>query len=108
MVTDGQQEVINTFRPSIITLASEGLTGGGSTDYYQTGFSKVTVLYEPQLSSGSMIMLCSPLLKHAPLIRLGAEPLARVQTQLERMITVETSFELRVQKSHVYIKNLPV
>lgn len=100
-------ETINTFRPSIITMANEGLTGGGSTDFYNTGFSKVTVLYEPNLPSGTMLMLCSQLLKNAPLIRLGAEKLARVQTQLERMITVSTSVEVRVQKAHVLIRNLP-
>lgn len=108
LVNDGQQEIINTFRPSIITMANEGLTGGGSTDYYNTGFFKVTVAYEPYLPSGTMLMLCTSLLKNAPLIRLGAEPLARVQTQLERMITCEMSIEARVQKAHVYIHNLPV
>lgn len=106
LCTSQQQEVVDSFRPSIITLGNEGLTGGGSVDYYNTGVSKVSVLYEPWLPAGYMILGSTQLLKRAPLIELGAEPLARVQTQVERMITCEMSLELRVQKSWVVIFNL--
>ena len=108
LVTSGQLEVINTWRPSIITEANAGLTGGGSVDYYNTGFSTVKVEWEPQLPVGYMILCCSSLLKKANLIKLGAEPLARVQTQVERMITCELSAEIRVQKAHGVLYGLAV
>lgn len=108
LCTDGQLEVINNFRPSIITMANDGLTGGGSVDYYNTGFGKVTVAYEPQMPLGTMILTSTALLKNAPLIKLGAEPLARVQTQVERMITCEMTVEVRVQKAQVVVTGLPV
>lgn len=106
LVTAQQMEVINSFHPSIITLGSENLVGGASTDKYNTGFSTVTVAYEPQLPSGYAILTNTKLLRRAPLIELGAEPLARVQTQVERMITCEMSAEIRVQKAHSVIYNL--
>jgi len=107
LVTSGQLEVINTWRPSIITSDNAGLTGGGSVDFYNTGFSTVCVAWEPNLPSGYMILCNSKLLKLADLIKMGAEPLARVQTQVERMITAELSFEARVQKAHAIIYGLP-
>lgn len=108
LVSDGQMEIINTFHPAQITMATDGMTGGAATDFYHTGFFKVGVAYEPQLPSGTALMLCTSLLKNVPLIKLGAEPLARVQTQLERMITCEQTIEVRVQKAHIVLKNLPV
>lgn len=106
LVTANQLEVINSFRPSIITLGTEGLVGGASVDKYNTGFSTVVVAYEPQLPSGYMILTNTKLLKRAPLIELGTEPLARVQTQVERMITTEMSCEVRVQKAQGILYNL--
>jgi len=108
LVTEGQLEAINSFRPTIITMGNEGLIGGGSVYKYNTGFSVVDVVYEPWLASGTMVMCVTQNMMNAPLIPLGAEPLARVQTQIERMITVEMSISVRVQKSFVVISNLPV
>ena len=100
LCTSGQLEIINSWRPSIITNSDSGLVGGGSVDYYNTGFSRVKIEWEPQMPSGYLILTNSKLLKRANLIKLGAEPLARVQTQVERMITAEMSAEVRVQKAH--------
>ena len=107
LVTAGQLEVINSWRPSIITQDNTGLTGGASVDYYNTGFSRVKIEFEPQLPSGYLIITNTALIKRANLIRLGAEPLARVQTQVERMITCEMSMEVRVQKAHGLLYGLP-
>ena len=106
LVTSAQMEVINTWRPSIITQNDSGLVGGASVDYYNTGFSRVKIEWEPQLPSGYMILTNSKLIKRANLIKLGAEPLARVQTQVERMVTAELSLEARVQKAHGVIFGL--
>jgi Family of unknown function (DUF5309) len=107
LCTSGQLEIINSWRPSIITQDTDGLTGGASVSYYNTGFSKVKIEWEPQLPSGYLVITNTALLKRANLIRLGAEPLARVQTQVERMITCEMSLEIRVQKAHGILYNLP-
>lgn len=108
LVSDGQMEVINSFRPSIITMGNEGLTGGGSVFKYNNGFSIVDVVYEPWLAAGTMVMCVTDLMKNAPLIPLGAEPLARTQTQLERMLTTEMSVSVRVQRAFTIVTNLPV
>lgn len=108
LCTDGQLEAINSFRPTIITTGNEGLIGGGSVFKYNTGFSTVDVVYEPWLAAGTMILCVTDLMKNAPLIPLGAEPLARVQTQIERMITTEMSVSIRVQRSFIVVENLPV
>ena len=103
LATSGAIEIINSWRPSIITNmgnGNTGLVGGGSVDYYNTGFSTVKVEWEPQLPDGFLLLTNSRLIKRADLIKLGAEPLARVQTQVERMITSEMSMEARVQKAH--------
>jgi hypothetical protein len=107
LCTAGQLEIINSWRPSIITMDTDGLTGGASVSYYNTGFSKVKIEFEPQLPSGYLLITNTALLKRANLIRLGAEPLARVQTQVERMITAEMSLEVRVQKAHGMVYGLP-
>ncbi len=109
LVTSGNIEIVNTWRPSIITNmgnGNAGLVGGGSVDYYNTGFSTVKVEWEPQLPEGYLILTNSRLIKRADLIKLGAEPLARVQTQVERMITAEMSLEARVQKAHGVLYDL--
>lgn len=108
LVTAAQLEIINSWRPSIITQNNEHLTGGGSVDYYNTGFSTVRVCYEPWLPTGAMVLMVSSLVKRADLIKLGAEPLARVQTQVERMITCEMSLEARNQKAFGVLYNLNV
>jgi hypothetical protein len=99
LVNASQLEVINTWHPTIMTPQNGDLTAGSNTSYYNTGFSKVAIAWEPKLPAGVMVLLNTKLLKRATLIKLGTEPLARVQTQIERMITSEMSLELRVQKA---------
>lgn len=108
LVSDGQLEAINSFRPTVITMTGDQQTGGGSVYKFNTGFSTVDVVYEPYLPSGTMVFLVSRLLKNAPLIPLRAEPLARNGTQVERMITTEMSVSVRNQKAHVVITGLNV
>jgi hypothetical protein len=106
LVTEQQLEVINTWHPAQVTNGSDGLIGGAEVTYYQTGFFKVGIVYEPQLPTGNLVWLNTNLIKRARLIPLGTEPLARVQTQVERMITCEMSLEVRAQKSMGVIYNL--
>lgn len=107
LVTSGQLEIVNSWHPSVISNDKvENLTGGVSVARYNTGFSTVDVVWEPQLPSGYAVLTNTKLLKRANLIKLGAEPLARVQTQVERMITCEMSMEVRVQKAHGVIYGL--
>jgi hypothetical protein len=106
LCNEQQLEVINSWRPTIYTTENENLVGGGSVSRYNTGFGTVNVAYEPWLPVGVMLLTNTSLLKRAPLIELGTEPLARVQTQVERMITCEMSLEVRVQKAHGFIYNL--
>ena len=121
-----QKAVINAFigggagRPivQVVTPDSAGYVAGQEVDEYQTGFFKVSVKIEPQqeLSALSgkagpptktqMLMLSTKRFKRADLIPLRSEPLARIATSVERMITAEYSLEYRNQKESGKITNL--
>lgn len=119
-VTSGQKAGINAFigggagRPLVQIIQggdNKGFVGGQEVDQYQTGFFKVQVKIEPQLeidalsgkqtppTTANLVMLDSRHFKRADLIKLGAEPLARIQTTVERMISTEFTLETRNQKS---------
>jgi len=90
-----------------------GLVGGNEVAKYNTGFSVVDVRIEPYLSpnyNGStlgvsggaytppdtaVIFYNRAYVRHASLIKLGTEPLARIDTSVSRMITCEFSQEHR-------------
>lgn len=108
LVTPGQKEVINTWRPQIITSQTSNLQAGYSVDEYDTGFFKVKVLVEFWLPSGVSIFANSKMLTRADLIPLGAETLARINTSLQRMVTTETTLEYRMLKSFGKITGLAV
>lgn len=119
LCTAGQKDGINRFvgggagRPlvQVINSGSQGYVGGQEVDEYQTGFFKVAVKIEPQIEIGALAHKSSPPtmanfamidtrhFSRADLIKLGAEPLARVNTTVERMITVEFTLEARNEKS---------
>lgn len=116
LCTFAQKEVINAFMANTTrvqitgTNGSEGLIGGVEVGYYNTGFSRCRLIVHPWLPSASnasyLVMLNSSLVKRADLIPLGAEPLARIATSLERMVTYEGTMELRVAKAHMVLTNL--
>ncbi|GMA50135.1 hypothetical protein GCM10025857_14920 [Alicyclobacillus contaminans] len=108
LVTPGQREVVNTWRPQIITSQTSNLKAGYSVDTYDTGFFTVTVKTENWLPAGTMLLVNSKMLSRADLIPLGAETLARVGTSLERMVTTETTLEYRMLKSFGKITGLAV
>lgn len=109
--TFGQKEIINAFAPQTrVTIdgamGEQGLVGGVEVGTYNTGYSRVKVKVHPWLSSGTLLMVVSHLLKRADLIPLGAEPLARIATSIERMVTYEGTLEVRVPKAHAIITGL--
>ena len=118
--TTSQKAGINAFvgggagRPLVQLISNtgvNGLVGGQEVDEYQTGFFKVSVQIEPQLAvsalsgkstpptTANLVMLDTAHTTRADLIKLGAEPLARVATMMERMVTWEGTLEFRNQKS---------
>lgn len=108
LVSEDYAEVANSWHPMQYTTqdAAQPLTGGAEVIKYNTGFGVVDIVPEPQLPTGVAVLTNTNLIKRAPLIELGTEPLARVQTQVERMITCTMSLEVRVQKAHGVICNL--
>jgi len=105
-------------RPLSITLAAgeepSGLTAGLDVSFYNTGFSKLKIEEEPYLSPTQNSSLVNPaiiayrksLVKHASLIKLGAEPLARTGTSVQRMVTCEYAQEHRMAKHTFIIANV--
>jgi hypothetical protein len=124
--TTPQKNVINSFigggagRPivQVVSADSAGYVAGQEVDEYQTGFFKVRVTIQPQLelsaltgksvvpTKTSSLMLNTKRFRRADLIKLGAEPLARINTSVERMITTEFTLEYRNQKESGKITNL--
>jgi hypothetical protein len=85
--------------------------GGIQMGSYNTGFSRIKLIVHPWLPSSSnasyMVLFNSSLVKRADLIPLGAEPLARIATSIERMVTYEGTLEVRLAKAHMLLTNLP-
>ena len=111
LCTFGQKEVINTFAPSTrVNInganGSEGLVAGVEVDTINTGFGRLNIVVHPWLASGTLVLLSKNLLKRADLIPLGAEPLARIATSVERMVTYEGTLEMRVPKAHMMLTGL--
>lgn len=118
LCTYQQKEIINGFLAGdqrVILQSGEdaanNLVGGVEVGSYNTGFSRCKLIIHPWLPSASnasyLVMFNSSLFKRADLIPLGAEPLARIATSLERMITYEGTLEVRVAKAHILLTNLP-
>lgn len=113
LVTFGQKEIINTFAPAtrvniVGNNGSEGLIGGVEVDSYNTGFGRVRIVEHPWLPAGTLIMANSSLIRRADLIPMGAEPLARIATSIERMVTYEGTLEVRLAKAHFMYTGLSV
>lgn len=91
----------------VVTPESAGYVAGQAVDKYQTGFFTVDVVIEPQLevtalggkttppTTANLLMLSTKRFKRADLIPLRTEPLARINTSVERMITSEYTLEYR-------------
>lgn len=113
MVTFGQKEQINALasvpatRVQITGGSGEsGLVAGVEVDTYNTGFSRLNIIVHPWLTSGKMVLFNKSLIKRADLIPLGAEPLARIATSIERMVTYEGTLEVRLAKAHMVLTGL--
>ena len=110
--TFGQKEQINKFLSGsqrVIATSAPNSTqymGGLEVDHYNTGYSRLRIEVHPWLATGTLLMLCSGLFKRADLIPLGAEPLARIATSIERMVTYEGTLEVRVAKAHMMLTGL--
>ena len=128
LATAGQKDGINGFvgggagRPlvQVVSPDSAGYVAGQEVDEYQTGHFKVRVMAEPQqeiaASAGKAVppttaqlpMIDAQHFLVAYLIPLGAEPLARLGTSAERMVTVEFTLEVRNEKSSGKLTGLAV
>jgi hypothetical protein len=119
LVTAPQKAGVNAFigggagRPlvQIISPDSAGYVAGSEVDEYQTGFFKMRVQITPQLeigaasgktvppTEGTTVFLDTHHYSRADLIPFSREPLARISTTLEAMVTWEFTLEYRNQKS---------
>jgi len=111
LCTFQQKETINAFAPATRVMIAgdggeKGLVGGTEVNLYNTGYSRVNVLVHPWLTSGNLILFNSSLVRRADLIPLGAEPLARIATSIERMVTYEGTLEVRLAKAAVVLTGL--
>jgi hypothetical protein len=120
-----QKAGINAFigggagRPLVQVInPDQSYVGGQEIDAYQTGFFRVNVKQAPQLEiaarsgkvnppqTGNMLMLDSKHFSRADLIPLRREPLARISTTIEAMITTEFTLEYRNQLSSGQLSGL--
>lgn len=107
-----QKQVINGFMAGTqrVTIAGatgeQGLVAGTEVEYFDTGFSRCRVIVHPWLTTGNLLMFNSSLVQRADLIPLGAEPLARIATSIERMVTYEGTLEVRLAKAHMLLTGL--
>lgn len=117
LVTFAQKEIINGLASVPATrvqitggAGSAGLVAGVDVSTYNTGFSICDLVVHPWLPSASnasyLVMFNKSLVKRADLIPLGAEPLARIATSIERMVTYEGTLEVRLAKAHMLLTNL--
>jgi hypothetical protein len=98
----------------VVNNDSSGYTAGQEVDRYQTGYGVVEVKVEPFLSPAynpfftnpAAILYNTGLVKQANLIKMGAEPLARIGTSVERMVTAVYSQEHRVPKHASILLNI--
>jgi hypothetical protein len=94
----------------IVQIAQTGsngltaLTGGNTVEFYETGYFRVQLRVEPWLSpaynpyigAAACIFYNSMLVKNASLIKLNAEPLARTDTSVKKMVTTTFAQEHRM------------
>lgn len=110
--TFAQKEIINSFVEGQQRIeirgegSTQGLVAGTEVEHINTGYSICRVQIHPWLASGNLLMFVSSLIKRADLIPLGAEPLARIATSIERMVTYEGTLEVRVAKAHMVLTGL--
>jgi hypothetical protein len=89
---------------------SGDLVAGAQVGYYNTGYSVLKIELEPSLSPlfNSTITNCAciaynkKMVKNAALIKLGAEPIARTDTSVKKMVTTTWAQEHRVP-GHTFI-----
>ena len=94
----------------VASAQNEGFVAGASVAYYNTGFSVLNIKEEPYLSpnfnssvsQASMISYNSTQVKHAELIKLSAQEVARTDTSLKRTVTTNFTEEHRIAK-HTFI-----
>lgn len=97
----------------IVQIASgqnANLVGGNQVGWYNTGYSVLEIKEEPYLSpaynsalpQAAMIAYKKDQIKQANLVKFNAEPLARIDTSVKRMVTCVYAQEHRVAK-HTWI-----
>lgn len=99
-------------RPIVQVASGENanLVAGAQVGFYNTGYSVLKIEVEPYLSPAYNSSVVNPqivaynksLVKHADLIKFGAEALARIDTSVKRMVTCAYAQEHRVGK-HTFI-----
>lgn len=120
LVPDVNSFVANGAGRPVVIVADKGpdgttnLTGGVQVGNYNTGFSMLEVKVEPDLSplfnsslhQPAAIIYSSKAIKAAVLIKLGAEPLARTDTSVKKMVTTTWAQEHRVPLHAIIIPNV--
>lgn len=117
VIPDINSYVANGAARPIVTIANgdnSGLTAGNDVGWYNTGYGKLKIQEEPYLSPTLNSKLSNPaligyrksLVKHASLIPVSAEPLARIGPSTERQIICEYTQEHRMGKHAFIIPNV--
>ena len=109
-VTTAQKKIINTWGGTLFFTRNTELPGGRDVSTYNTGFFIVNIDVEYDLPTGTGVsaacMVDHTDMKRAELIPMGAEPLAKVDNSIERMLTWEGTFEYGTPVSSGLIENL--
>ena len=122
LVPPEHKEIVNGFigggagRPIVQMVNGDngGLVGGNEVTKYNTGYSVVDVRIEPYLSNTyytglpakADILYNRAMVKQATLIKLGAEPLARIDTSISRMVTCVFTQEHRAPLNTGILKDM--
>lgn len=104
--TTSQKKTINTWVTNIWFTRTSELTAGVDVSTFNTGFFVVSVEIEPYMPLGSCAMVDHTMWKKCDLLPLRAEPLARTNTSIKRMITYYGTLEYGNQRSSGKVHNL--
>lgn len=105
-VNSGHKLLIDEWVSNIWFSRDRDLEAGRNVSTYNNGFFVTGIEIEPNLPAATVAYIDHSMCKRCDLIPLGAEPLARVDTGLQRMITYYGTLEVGTDRSSGKITNL--
>lgn len=105
-VNSTQKGIIDEWVSNIWFSRDRDLEAGRNVSTYNNGYFVTGIEIEPNLPAGVVSYVDHSMVKRCDLIPLGAEPLARIDTGLQRMITYYGTLEMGTDRSSGKIYNL--